>query len=467
MGSIGGDLSAASVNPAGLGLYKTNEVVISPGFRFFNDKSNYLGNNTNGSAGKFNLGTSGFVSSYPGAYGANNAFAITINQTANFNNHIHYKGQNAYSSFAEQYAEEFAASGLSIDNGILGPTLSYGTRMALYTYLIDTAAINGNLQVIAQPNNAALINQDNDLRTSGGITEIGFSLATNKHDKWLLGATVGIPILSYTRDQTYSESDATGNTNNDFESFVYQEHFTSKGVGLNAKLGALFKPNSSLRLGLAIHTPTLFGLTDKIRANMITRTENYTSLSQISISSDSLDQLAGSTSNSVNYNLYTPWKFIVSGSWVFGGDEFNIRKQKGFLTADIEYTTTNSARLHTADQSSDNAYLDSVNATVRQNYKGSLGLRLGGELKFNTLLARAGLAYYTSPYQDGSLKADRLFLSAGLGYRNKGMFIDLTYVEELAKDVNFPYRLRDKNNIPALLKESGGTIVLTFGIKLF
>ena len=39
MGSLGGDLTAAHVNPAGLGFYKTSELVLSPGFNFLNNKS--------------------------------------------------------------------------------------------------------------------------------------------------------------------------------------------------------------------------------------------------------------------------------------------------------------------------------------------------------------------------------------------------------------------------------------------
>src|ERR1700761_2024075 len=52
MGSIGGDISAAYFNPAGLGFYKTNEVVLSPGWRFLSDKGNYL--STDHSAPAFN-----------------------------------------------------------------------------------------------------------------------------------------------------------------------------------------------------------------------------------------------------------------------------------------------------------------------------------------------------------------------------------------------------------------------------
>ena len=38
MTSLGGDLSATFINPAGLGFYKTGDVVITPGFRFLNQK---------------------------------------------------------------------------------------------------------------------------------------------------------------------------------------------------------------------------------------------------------------------------------------------------------------------------------------------------------------------------------------------------------------------------------------------
>ena len=38
MGSLGGDISATFVNPAGLGFFKTSEIVLSPGFSFLKNK---------------------------------------------------------------------------------------------------------------------------------------------------------------------------------------------------------------------------------------------------------------------------------------------------------------------------------------------------------------------------------------------------------------------------------------------
>jgi hypothetical protein len=107
-----------------------------------------------------------------------------------------------------------------------------------------------------------------------------------------------------------------------------------------------------------------------------------------------------------------------------------------------------------------------VNAAIKSVYRNYLGLRLGGEMKFNTLFARAGAAYYTNPYQDSKeLKADKLFLTAGTGWRNAGMFVDMAFVLGISRDVNFPYVLSDKNNVVSSLKQMSGTVIVTVGFK--
>ena len=98
-------------------------------------------------------------------------------------------------------------------------------------------------------------------------------------------------------------------------------------------------------------------------------------------------------------------------------------------------------------------------------YKGTFNFRAGGELKFNTIMGRLGFAYYGNPYKDVPYKASRMLLSGGLGYRNKGVFIDLTYVHTIAKDADLPYRLEDRANTYATLKQQQGNIVATVGFK--
>jgi len=55
MGSLGGDITANHVNPAGIGLYKTKELVLSPGFNFNSNKFNFRGTDTANSKMHFSM----------------------------------------------------------------------------------------------------------------------------------------------------------------------------------------------------------------------------------------------------------------------------------------------------------------------------------------------------------------------------------------------------------------------------
>jgi hypothetical protein len=199
---------------------------------------------------------------------------------------------------------------------------------------------------------------------------------------------------------------------------------------------------------------------------MSTNLEGYSVPQQVT--SDQLDATYGAA-NTVNYNLYTPWRFILSGSYLFGGGEENVKDQKGFITADLEYVTTKSAHFkpeNTDGSDGSDDYYDAVNASIKSIYKNYLGLRVGGELKFDTYFTRLGAAYYTNPYQDSKeLKANKLFITAGAGWRDAGMFVDLACIAGISKDVNFPYLLSDKNNVVSSQNQLSATILLTVGFK--
>ena len=115
--------------------------------------------------------------------------------------------------------------------------------------------------------------------------------------------------------------------------------------------------------------------------------------------------------------------------------------------------------------SSTTGYFKAVNGVIDQQYKGNFNFRIGGELKFNVIMGRLGFAYYGNPYKDAAVKATRMVLSGGLGYRNKGVFVDLTYVHAINKDVHFPYRLEDRANTYATVKQQKGNVALTVGFK--
>ncbi|MEP6746087.1 MAG: hypothetical protein ABJB86_00090 [Bacteroidota bacterium] len=483
IGALGADVTANYVNPAGLAFFKTSDFVISPGFSSLKNNNTFRGDSKSDNKSFFNLGTSGAVFGFnnPNSRWNGSAFSFAVSTIANFNNRISYTGKNNFSSYGEQYAEDAAAAashGYTFDdmlNGVNGQqVVSLGTKLAIYSYLIDTLTVPGlpasqNPQIVSMAmwNNlkngsAFLVNQQNNIETSGGITEIAVGFAATHSDKFYLGGSLGIPIVSYTKNSVFTETDATGNANNNFEHSTLTERSTTQGIGVNLKVGAIYKPVDQLRVGLAIHSPTLYGLKDTYYASMTTNTENYvhTGNSTITASSDQ----TFSSSPEYKYDLTSPWKFIVSGAYVIHEVE-DVKQQRGFISADVEYLTYRSNSYKTADENDDGSYYKSVNQGIKAYYKNAVNFRVGGEVKFNTIMARLGWSYYTNPYKDSDLKGNKMFLSGGIGYRNQGFFVDITYIHSLINDINFPYRLSDKANTFATIKGTGESIAITAGIK--
>lgn len=471
-GSLGGDITSIFVNPAGIGFYKTGEVVITPAIFNANTNSDYREEQEKVKRGGFNLGTTGYVRGSLNRRNPQNstAFGVALNQIANFNQKTSYSSLNNYSSFAEQFAEEFAQSGYSINDVLTtNSPLPYTAAVGLYTYLIDTVTINGQTIVKAAPeyqlDSGYALRQIYSNTTGGGIYDLSFAAGGNLMDKLYWGVTIGIPIIYYRSDMTYTENDTSSNKFNHFNSFTYNDRFTTTGVGFNVKLGAIYQATEQLRVGFALHTPSWMFLSDSRTTNLSTQLETPSGNDEsFSINSKTF---TNGEAGEAKYTQRAPWKAILSASMVFGTTE-NVKKQKGFITADIEYVRHTASRFSSDNEDptpEEKAYYKALNNVIKDYYKGAFNFRAGGELKFNTLMARLGFGYYGNPYHDKELNASQVLLSGGLGYRNRGYFIDLTYVHRTKKDVNFPYRLTDRANTFANTRQQTGMVVATVGYK--
>ena len=470
MGSLGGDISATFINPAGLGFYKTGDFVLTPGYNFLNNKATYYGRTEKDKKNNFTFGTSGFVLGGAGNNGKKglrgSAMSLAINQTANFGSNLLYRGSNNQNSFSQQFLEEIKNNNDKDANNVAAG-YPFGTSLGFNTYWIDTIAggSSGNYQFQTRAPVATGLLQQNSIVNKGGITELALAGAANFNDKLYAGATFGIPFLHYSKEASFTEADATANDGNKFDFASIDENLTTDGIGFNLKVGVIYKPVEYLRLGFAIHSPTYYSLTDKYNTSVTTNTESYKGLlTQTSASfSDGKD-------GEFKYILHTPYRLIASASYVLREIE-DVRKQKGFLTADIEYINYKASSYKTDPQGgnsqSSKDYLKSLNHAIDNAYKGAFNFKMGGELKFTTFMARLGAAYYGNPYKDlNGAKGSRFQLSGGLGYRNKGMFIDAAYVFTMGKDVHFPYRLQSTSFSGASIRSTGGNAVLTVGFKI-
>ena len=89
--------------------------------------------------------------------------------------------------------------------------------------------------------------------TRGRINEWDFAFGANYAHKIYFGATLGIQSVYYEEIYNHSESD---NFYDDLL-FDYYRFNTYRGTGYNFKLGFIYKPIQMIRVGGAIHTPTI------------------------------------------------------------------------------------------------------------------------------------------------------------------------------------------------------------------
>jgi long-subunit fatty acid transport protein len=393
----------------------------------------------------------------------NVTIGIGVNRVANFNNSVYFKGLNNKSSYSEKYLEEL------INNNVTNPNSAannfpYGASLAFNTYLIDTIrGAGGNVagyRSLATPQTG--VNQEQTIQTSGGMNEIGLALSGNLGDKFYIGGSLLWNVLNYERTSLYRESDATTNNKNNFNYFTVEDYLSTTGIGIGLKLGMIFKPVDQLRLGLAFHTPTVYNLKDLYASTLTSDLEGYAGPGTQTQSSRDFNSGAD---GEFTYNLNNPLRIMGGISYVLREDQ-DVTKQRGFISADIEYLNYRGSSFSSSDPSNNSgSYFNDLNGTIDNYYRSAINARVGGELKFNTLMVRGGFAYFGNPYQTAEVKGSRMNISGGLGYRDKGKFIDLTYVHQIGKDGYFPYRLDNGFFAPVNMKSGVGNILLTVGFK--
>ena len=476
--SLGGDISSTFINPAGLAQFKTNEIVLSPGFFMNSAKLNYNDSLFKGKKSALNTGVSGLILSRSSRFKSSNirntTIAIAVNQSANYNSTFAYKGRNNFSSFSEKWLEELVYNNeQNFDNAL--NNYPHGASLALQGYLIDSlvnySGYRTNADIAKMP-----LDQSFSYETRGGMHEAAFAIAWNSKEKFLYGVTIGMPFINYNRKTTVTEKDGTNNPNNDFESFTFTETFSTRGNGFNAKLGAIFKPVEYFRIGLTFHTPSLFTLTDRTDATVTSNIENYARR----INNDnnkptsftySTHEFTDGNDYSYQYQLLTPWRLGASLSYVFREIK-DVTKQKAFITGDVElvnYKSTSYSSNEEAPTAGEEDYFKSVNENIDELFKMAVNAKIGGELKFKTLMVRAGFNYQGSPYAKDVLpegaKGWRMTPSLGLGYRDKGFFVDLAYAHTIGKDIHIPYLLLDNQYPLAKNNFNNGQVVATVGFK--
>jgi hypothetical protein len=450
LGSVGGDFTSLSVNPAGIGIYRKSELMFTPSFRFNNVDASYLNERSNEGSTRFNFGNAGIVFTwaekgkrYERSHWKTVSFAFGINRLADFNRSYSYGGLirdnvNNYSSFSGIFVEDALANPDHLDPDFGQGTLGY---MAYNTYLINPDSF-GN--IFSAANRMTGLKQLHTVTEHGGINEMVISLGGNYEEKLMIGGTIGLPMVRYTRDALFQESDATNNTQNFFNYFRYNESLTTKGLGVNLKLGMIFKPTDLLRFGVAFHSPTWYSLNDEYSNDLFVDADEFNS------------SINGATST-FEYYLTTPWRGILSATALMG--------EYGFITADYEYVDYGSVRYRFPDEFSYDEKLR--NDAIKKSFQAASNFRIGIEGRMDNFMLRAGFGYYGNPYKVSSEGSSRMDFSAGIGFRTSSFFTDLGFVHTSYDVTDHPYTLSAPSVSPTAKLENGlNNLALTIGWKL-
>ena len=500
MSALGADISVIGTNPAGIGLFRSHDVSVSFGFNKNQTESNLEGVMMKDDRTRASFDQAGFV--YSTKIGNKTDlrylnFAFNYHKAANFNRQFSSGGNLNGASLTWQMQDMMLGTGLYntqesyndlLDAG--NPYTSsyyYGTpflgSMGVRTGLVDDVTDAQGFYMMGWNGQ----NGQYYSREEGGINAYDFNVSFNVKDRFYFGLTLGVYDINYHRYSSYAENIVDDN-GEDNGGFTLNNWFDTEGTGFDLKLGAIIRPfeYSPFRIGLAIHTPIWYALSDTytstLGTSVLAMPEDY---------SENLGDYLPSGAYGWDYLLNTPWKVNVSMGTTVGT----------VLALDAEYEYANYGASKYKDR--DGYELASSNEAVDKYLQSTHTVRVGMEAKLTPKFSfRAGYNYMTSPIKDNSaryipnlstnlndqiiydvtrtdpeyhnLKA-RNTLTLGLGYRGNLFYCDVAYKYDFYKSDFYMFddyqfstdgnSIVGRTNLPAKVNHDRHQLLFTLGVN--
>ncbi len=450
LGAVGGDFTSLSINPAGIGIFRSSELEFTPTIKSNSSDLTLMGNTYNDSKFQVKLNNIGFTGVVPinnensGIVSFN--YGIGYNNLLDFNQNFYARNNNSSLSFLDNIVSYANSEALS--NAYLNQNISqveyrdWPAKLAWDSFLINPTLddegneIDGSYASLLYENEK--VNQRKSYSRSGGIDEFVLSGGMNFNHKFYLGATVGFQNVDLRQVAEYTET-----FGNNF--YTFGEDYSLEGTGYNFKFGAIFKPTNCFRLGLALHTPTYYVLKEE---------------KQIYIDAELQDHQGSDGFNNYEYNLYSPWKAVFSGAYVFG--------KKGLISIDAEYLDYSTMKYRRSSGSNED--LSDVNTEISNGFDNALNIRIGAEYKVTPQFSlRGGYEMYPNAQKEPAqisyepLAVDNSSVySLGFGYSSKKFFTDVAF-----RNTTNKFTLNEvQPNLQSMeLKNSNSKIMFTVGFR--
>lgn len=384
--SLGADLSSMAINPAGLGMYRSSQMSLSMLYdhsRSTNGNVNFATNKSSvalnqvGTALNLYQGTGALVSFTLG-FAYNKLADLNFRNSANWSNGEVTIGE----FFAEQMygfnPEDLKTSGAPFTNPNIYPD-QWGGVLAYRTWFIDPVYDAEAARYHYVVGGVPIENRiDSSLRmeSEGSVGEYDFSMGFNFGNILYLGTTLGVQSIEQVIYYNYSEQ-YRGATGDELSYMSYRPTLANYGSGVNFKIGAILRPVSALRIGIAYHTPTAVSLSRDYKTYMQTGFVNGDSFS------------ADSYLNSYTYDYSSPAKLLLGASVTISN--------KAILSVDWDKVWYGNMRMQ--NDGLEEAFANDVAADLGSTNNFRVGVEF---LPTANLYVRGGYAYYGSPLNESA-----------------------------------------------------------------
>ncbi|MBX7201447.1 MAG: hypothetical protein IT240_04235 [Bacteroidia bacterium] len=436
-GAVGGDFGSVIINPAGLGLYRSSEVVISPNLFNYNAESRFYGQTEDNSKFNFNISNLHMVLHFPSGNQKktkgwlSSTISIGVNRTANLHQRISVRGVNTDGSIVNAAA---AAS-----NGSQAADLDpFSTLLFWNSYLIDNKP-SSNTEYFSQNgmrNGGAT--QKINLESSGRIGETNFTYAGNYSNRLYVGGGFSIRRIVYEQSMNHIENNETDSVAS-FSALNYRTQMNERGSSVAFKGGIIYRANDWFRLGASAILPIDYNISRSYSSSISSRTAEGLHEGQ-------------SPEGRANYRIRQSPRVTFSMAAIL--------KKRAIISLDYETVNYSALRLRNEEGS-----FDKDNENLRTNYASTGNLRVGAELRFDEHYIRTGVQLYGSTKISDPKPFNQTVYALGVGFRNEGFFVDFAYQLSFQK-LNFtPYSPELAMTQLADLKVNRNSLLVSLGTR--
>jgi len=428
-GAIGGDLSTAYSNPAGIGVFRTSQFTFTPNLVFNSTSANFLNETTNDYKTNFNINNIGYLKSFVGNDNDDLVafnWGFIYNRTNNFNFNEDIMGVNNNNSITDFFADN--SNGYSIDELNV-----FRERLAWETYSINSIDSTNYNYVSALENYGEL--QRRKITKNGYSGEFDITFGINIKNKFYWGSSIGFSSIRFNSNLSHYEQDTV--ESNNFNYLIYNENLKTYGSGINFKTGIIYKPLNFLRIGAAIHSPTYLNLTDNYSTNM---EASFDDVGTNKFTSPDFSQ---------RYAFNTPGKFLANLAFVIGKSAII-----GFDYEFLDYSWGKYGNEY-------DFYSDYANRRVNETYTIAHNFKLGAEYRLGNLSLRAGAAYYGSPFKTSEIDSYTISYSGGFGLNFNNVFLDFAYLYQNNTIEYYMYTYSQK----ATISSNSNKFMATLGFR--